>query len=57
MNTILDFVSIQPEQLFHIGIGISVFALVFALISSIVLAISKKRINYKLDLEFGKKVR
>jgi len=53
----LDFLSIQPEQLFYIGIAIGVFALGYAIIASIFLIISKKRINHKLEQEFGKKVR
>ena len=57
MNAILDFLSIQPEQLFNVGIGIGAIALVFALVSSIFLVVSRKHINRKLDQEFGKKVR
>ena len=57
MSAILDLLSIQPEQLFRIGIGVSVIALAFALIASIVLLVSKKRIERKLEQEFGKKVR
>ena len=51
----MNITTIQPDQLFHLGLIICGIGALFATTATIYLAISKKRLNRRLDQEFGKR--
>lgn len=46
-----------PELLFHIGIGVCVFAAVSAVAVTIVFRLFKKRLDQQLNAEYGERRR
>ena len=44
-----------PELIFKIGIAVCSFAAAGAIISTIILRLSKARLNKRFDIEFGKR--
>lgn len=46
-----------PELLFHIGIGVCVFAAVGAVAAFTVFRLFKKRLDQRLNAEYGKRRR
>ena len=57
MLSFVEFLPTQPELLYYGGLLILGVAAIIAIISIIVLRVSKIRLDKKLDIEFGKRRR
>ena len=53
----LDLLPAQPELLFYGGLAICAATVLIAVVTMVILRISKSRLNKQLDKEFGRKGR